>query len=68
MSDDLQLRLSELEMMVAHQEQTINELSDVVKRQWDEIDALKGEVARLDETKANTSADEDEGDRPPPHY
>ncbi len=54
-------------MTVAHQEQMLHELSDVITKQWTMIDALKRELSRLEATKADIDP-EQEGDRRPPHY
>ncbi len=67
MSKELDIRITELEMTVTHQERTISELSDVVAEQWSIIEMLKRELTRLDETKADAEP-EDEANRPPPHY
>lgn len=70
-TDDLAQRLAELETRAAHQEQAIQDLSDVTARQWDAIDDL---VKRLDHLKNRVSTFEDTaggapGDEPPPpHY
>lgn len=63
MSDD---RLIGIETTLAHHEQTIHELSDLVHKQWDEIAMLKRLIQRLEETKADVEPDE--ADRKPPHY
>ncbi len=67
MTRETDRRLTELETALAYQEETIQELSDVVKRQWDEIDALKREIQRLEATKADAE-DAEPDDQPPPHY
>jgi SlyX protein len=67
MSDDTDQRLTTLEMAVTHQEQTIHELSEVITRQWEVIDALKRDLSRLEATKADIDPEE-EADRRPPHY
>lgn len=67
MSDDTDQRLTTLEMAVTHQEQTIHELSDVITRQWEALDALKRDLSRLEATKADVDPEE-EADRRPPHY
>ncbi|MDA0998268.1 MAG: SlyX family protein [Proteobacteria bacterium] len=59
-------RLTELETMLAHQDRMLAELSDVLRRQWAEIEALKLQLARLDASKADAPNEPD--DRPPPHY
>ena len=67
MSDDTDQRLTTLEMAVTHQEQTIHELSEVITRQWEVIDAFKRDLSRLEATKADIDPEE-EADRRPPHY
>lgn len=67
MTQELETRITELEMTVTHQERTISELSDVVAEQWARIEALQRGLTRLDETKADAEP-EDEADRRPPHY
>ncbi|MDP4796210.1 MAG: SlyX family protein [Rhodospirillales bacterium] len=67
MTEDITNRLNSLEMMVAHQEQMLHELSDVITKQWTMIDGLKRELSRLEATKADIDP-EHEGDRRPPHY
>ena len=67
MTSDVTKRLDSLEMTVAHQEQMLHELSDVITKQWTMIDALKRELSRLEATKADIDP-EQEGDRRPPHY
>ena len=67
MSDYTDQRLTTLEMAVTHQEQTIHELSEVITRQWEVIDALKRDLSRLEATKADIDPEE-EADRRPPHY
>ncbi len=60
-------RFTNIEMTLAHQEQTIHELSDLVHKQWDEIERLKRLIQRLEDTKADVEP-EDVADRKPPHY
>jgi len=67
MSADLEQRITSLEMTVAHQEQMLHELSDVITQQWKSFDALKRELSRLEATKADIDPEE-EADRRPPHY
>lgn len=67
MSDEIEDRLTVLEMAVTHHEQTIHELSDVITEQWTQIENLKRELGRLDETKADVEPEED-ATRRPPHY
>jgi len=67
MSDDLDQRITELEMTVTHQERTINELSDVLTEQWDVIERLRREISKLEATKADIDPEEEANQRPP-HY
>ena len=48
--DDQGIRLDELEGRFVHAEQALQDLSDVIRMQWDEIDRLKELVRRLDES------------------
>lgn len=61
-------RLTNIEMTLAHHEQTFYELSDLVHKQWDEIERLKRLIRRLEETKADVEPEGDIADRKPPHY
>lgn len=67
MNDELDQRITELEMTVTHQERTINELSDVITEQWEAIERLRRQISKLDATKADIDPEE-EADRRPPHY
>jgi SlyX protein len=65
-------RIAELEIQLAHQEATIQELSDTAAKQWDTIDEL---VVRVNDLKDRIAALEGEAklpaqadDTPPPHY
>lgn len=64
-------RITELEIQLVHQTATIDELNDVVARQWQEIDRLKkqmnqltGRLEQVEDTIPKGQAD----DQPPPHY
>jgi SlyX protein len=63
--------VAELEVRVAFQDRTIQELNDVVTRQQGEIDRLAREVETL-KAQLRTLAPSLVGDRdaepPPPHY
>ena len=62
---DTEEKIMELEMALAHQDQAISDLSEMIKRQWDEIERLKRDLTRLEDTKADIPPEED---RAPPHY
>lgn len=64
-------RITELEVQLAHQSATVDELNDMVAKQWHEIDRLKKQMTRMtgrlesvEQTLPKGAAD----DQPPPHY
>ncbi len=64
-------RIDELEIKVAHQEQTIEDLNAAITAQWKLIDKLERDMARLTERVASAEdslADVPPADQPPPHY
>ena len=73
-------RIVAIEIQLADQEQTITELSDLAKAQWDEIDALKAQVRSLRERLADAQGQTHDPDATvltptqiaardkPPHY
>lgn len=71
MSEDLQTRVQTLEEKLAHRENEINDLSDMVSQQWKRIEALEREIER---TKDRIISLEDEvgdgveADVKPPHW
>lgn len=64
-------RLTDIELTLAHQEQTLHDLNDMVTRQWDLIDVLTCRLERQEDMikridmKDGTNADDEP---PPPHY
>lgn len=81
MTADLEQKIDDMEIIIAHQDQQIQELNDVVTRQWDEIDILKAYMrstkSKLEDIENNMSANsEKEGmsvadiaaSEKPPHY
>lgn len=72
MSDaSLTARIDELEMRIAYQDETIETLNQALTAQWDQIDALKREIARLGErltAAENNVAAAPGSEPPPPHY
>ncbi len=71
MSDQIDTRVQTLEEKLAHRENEINDLSDMVSQQWKRIEALEREIER---TKDRIISLEDEvGDSidanvKPPHW
>ena len=67
---DLEARIDALEMRIAHQDRTIEDLNQTVIAQWKQIDALRRQLAevldRVQEVEDNAGGSAP--DRPPPHY
>jgi SlyX protein len=61
-------RLTELELKVAHQDKTLEELSDMVANQWKVIDLLKREVLRLNEQVVELGETAKSAGGKEPHY
>ena len=65
---DESARLDALEMRIAHQDNTIAELSDVIAEQWRTIDALRRHVKELREEFRNVVPPRSPPEPAPPHY
>ncbi len=64
-------RFGDLESRIAHQDSVIEDLNDTITKQWDEIDKLNRQVARLNDRLVALEGDVQSvlpKDRPPPHY
>ena len=65
-------RLDELEIRIAHQDQTIEDLNAAITAQWKLIERLERQVVRLAERVADSEQAISEAaapvNRPPPHY
>jgi len=62
-------RIEALEMRVAYQDQTIEELNAALTAQWDTIDVLAKKLAMLEEQVRSGSYIADPAtEKPPPHY
>ena len=63
-------RIDALEMRIAYQDETIENLNQALTAQWEQIDALKREIARLMEriATAENNLGAPAGHEPPPHY
>lgn len=69
----LKNRLNELEIKIAHQEQQINDLSDMVSEQWTMIERLGGQLtktnSRIESLENNPQIEQSSLlDEKPPHY
>ena len=65
MSDE---RITALEIRIAHQDQTIAELNDVVTTQWRKMEALERQMNRLREEVQSSQPNAGGDEPPPPHY
>ncbi len=67
--DDIRVRIEKLEILAAEQDRTIEDLNQTITGQWREIEALKRQIARLDdelkEVEAGLPAP---AIQKPPHY
>lgn len=65
-------RINEIEIMLVHQERKIDELSEVVEKQWGEIDGLKSKLrmaeGKIEELQLGADGDAPAADQRPPHY
>ena len=69
--ETLRDRIEALEIARAHQERTVDDLSEALAAQWKQIEALHRQVARLADQvqEAQAAAGGREApDPPPPHY
>ena len=65
----LAARIEALESRIAHQDRVIDDLNVTVTAQWQEIDGLKRQIARLGDQMQDVQARVPEGpEPPPPHY
>ena len=65
-------RISDLEMRVVHQDRTIDDLNDMVAKQWIAIEQLNQQFTRLKDRisaiESTGTATKPEDEAPPPHY
>ena len=67
----LEDRITALESHIAHQDGTIDDLNEMVNKQWAEIEALRRDLAGLRARLARVEGDvgpSQPDDLPPPHY
>ena len=67
---NIEQRVVELETHLAHQEITIQDLSDGVAKQWEVIDTLLGSVRLFKDKIVNLEEEAQANyvENPPPHY
>jgi SlyX protein len=66
---NLEQRIDELEMRVAHQDKTIAELNEVITEQWKKFEALERQLRRLgEELQALEPSEGPAANQKPPHY
>ena len=65
-------RIADLEIQVAHQARQLDDLNEIVERQWREIEKLTRSVSRLVERLQALEVSAESGppgeEPPPPHY
>jgi SlyX protein len=63
-------KITQIEEVLMHQAEQINALSEMVTRQWDEIDLLKRHIKKLQGSisELNESQGVPAADQKPPHY
>ena len=67
--ETLTQRVDALEMRIAHQDQTIEDLNAALTDQWKQIEDLAYRLSRMaDELREVESRGADEPEPPPPHY
>jgi SlyX protein len=69
--DTLRSRIEALEIARAHQERTVEDLSEALAAQWKQIEGLTRQVARLSDQVQEAQAaagGRDAPEPPPPHY
>jgi len=68
----MEKRITELEIKVAYQEDTIQQLDSVICQQQKQIDAFKKQLQQLTDSAKNDQEDGKDGpsmlDEVPPHY
>jgi SlyX protein len=61
-------RIDELEMRMAHQDQTIAELNDMVTAQWTRMESLERQLRRFGEELQVMESSDTPANQKPPHY
>jgi SlyX protein len=70
MTPDIRIRVEDLEARSAHQERTIEELSEMITAQWRQIDLLTRQLERMKVqfTELSEARPPMAPEPPPPHY
>jgi len=68
--DESLARFEALEIRIAHQDRTIEDLNTAVREQWERIDNLAKQVERMADRlqRVEETAPPDGPEPPPPHY
>ena len=69
--DDIERRLTDIELLLSHQEQTMRDLSDMVAQQWEALERLVRKLDRLEgqlNERNDSPETENAAEPPPPHY
>jgi len=68
--DESLARFEALEIRIAHQDRTIEDLNTAVREQWERIDNLAKQVERMADRlqRVEEPAPPDGPEPPPPHY
>jgi SlyX protein len=61
-------RINDLEVRMAHQDQTIADLNDVITAQWKKLDALERQLKRMSEELETMDHGDVPANQKPPHY
>ena len=59
-------RLDTLEMRIAHQDRMVSDLNEIITAQWQKIDILERQIARLRDEMQNIGPGRDGPEPPPP--
>ena len=62
------IRITDLEIRMVHQDQSIADLNDMITAQWKKLDALERQLKRLGEALENIDAGDAPANQKPPHY
>ena len=64
----IEQRIDQLEIRVAHQDQTIAELNEVITAQWKKVEMLERQLRRLGDEFEALETPEAPASQKPPHY